>query len=368
MEPASRRPIRSRLSNVLRHHGSHRKKVGLPPGTLVFTGDAPAEAVRILTMDFNATGVQERDTARFSPEPTFRGDDTVSWIHVCGVHDVDVLKSIGSHFDLHPLVLEDIATPHQRPKLETYDETLFLVAHALHVPDETGIRSEQISLVLGSSFLLSFQESTNDVFGPIRERVRTGRGRIRTAPPSYLAYALLDLTVDRYFVALESLVAESERLEDQILDEPEEDTQPRLHALRRDLSAMRRLTWPMRDLLNQLTRLESPLWSDDVRPFVRDVYDHAIQVIDLVESQRDVVNGLMDVLMSALSQRMNEIMKVLTVIGTIFLPLTFVVGIYGMNFERMPELGWHYGYPATMLGMALLAAGLLIYFRRHDWI
>ena len=368
MGPVSSRPLRHRLTHALRHNGAHRKNVGLPPGTLVSTGDVPTDAVRILTMDFNAENVQEWEADRFSPESAFRDDDTVSWIHVCGVHDVDVLRSIGVHFDLHPLVLEDIATPHQRPKLETYDNSLFLVTHALHALDETGIHGEQISLVLGPSFLLSFQETTDDVFGLIRERIRTGRGRIRTAPSSYLAYALLDLTVDRYFVALEALVAESEQLEDQILEGPEDDTQPRLHALRRDLSTMRRLTWPMRDLLSQLTRLDSPLWSDDVRPFVRDVYDHAIQVIDLVESQRDIVNGLMDLLMSALSQRMNEVMKVLTVIGTIFLPLTFVAGIYGMNFERMPELGWRYGYPATMLGMALLAIGLLIYFRRNDWI
>lgn len=359
---------RTRRFHPFRHPHSRRRKVGLPPGTLIRPESPPEAAARVLTMDFNATAVQEHEAERFHSEPTFRSEDTVSWIHVCGVHDVDVLHAVGAHFGLHPLMLEDIATPHQRPKLETHDAFLFLVAHALHARDEASIRSEQISLVLGPSFLLSFQESTDDVFQPIRERVCTGRGRIRTAPPSYLAYALLDLTVDRYFVALETLVAESETLEDQILDAPDDDTQTRLHALRRDLSAMRRLTWPMRDLLNQLVRLESPLWPDDVRPFVRDVYDHAIQVIDLVESQRDIVNGLMDLLMSALSQRMNEIMKVLTVIGTIFLPLTFVVGIYGMNFERMPELGWRYGYPAAMLGMGLLAAGLLIYFRRHDWI
>ena len=332
-------------------------------------------------MDFNADTVRETEETAFVPDPAFRAGDTVSWVHICGVHDVEVLQRIGTHFDVHPLMLEDIATPHQRPKLETQEGTLFLVTHALHIPErltegtatkETAtngrLRSEQISIVLGPSFLLSFQEGTDDVFAPIRERVRTGRGRIRSAPPSYLAYALLDLTVDRYFVALEALVNESETLEDEILDGPEDATQPRLHALRRDLSAMRRLTWPMRDVLNQLTRLESPLWSDDVRPFVRDVYDHAIQVIDLVESQREVVNGLMDLLVSALSQRMNEIMKVLTVIGTIFLPLTFVVGIYGMNFAYMPELQWRYAYPVTMLGMMLLAIGLLIAFRRHDWI
>lgn len=362
--------LRTRLSSPARcEKARKRHKVGLPPGTLVFAGDASNDApVRVLATDFNREHLEEREGAALPRPLPHRDTETVSWIHVCGVHDVEVLRQIGAQFDLHPLLLEDLATPHQRPKFEAFDDVLFAVVHALTLENNGRIRSEQVSLVVGSSFVLSFQEHPHDVFAPIRERLRNGRGRIRSSPPAYLAYTLLDLTVDRYLVVLDALASEAEALEDEILDAPTDDTQPRLHALRRDLTLMRRLMWPTRDLLNQLLRLESPLWSEEVRPFLRDAYDHIAQVGDRIDAQRDVVNSLMELLLSALNQRMNEIMKVLTVIGTIFLPLTFVVGIYGMNFEWIPELQWRYGYPVTMLSMALLAAGLLLYFRRHDWI
>jgi magnesium transporter len=271
---------------------------------------------------------------------------------------------------VHPLIQEDIVHTHQRPKLDPQDDYLYLVVKMLYFDEKHGgeLRAEQVSLLVGERNLISFQEDPGDVFDPVRKRIRNGRGFIRSRGPDYLAYAILDVIVDHYFVVLEALSERTEELEDEILGEPRQNIEDEIHDLRRRLTFVRRMTWPMRDLLSQLERLDSSLWADQTQPYVRDTYDHIVQVLDLVEALRDTASGLHDLHMTSLSTRMNEIMKVLTIIGTIFIPLTFIAGIYGMNFENMPELGWTWAYPAVWGLMIALAGALLLYFRRREWI
>jgi magnesium transporter len=346
-----------------------KKHVGLPPGSVVFVGEEKTEPVRFSVFDYTADRLDETELEDVEEVLPYRDSPTTTWINVSGVHDEDAIRTIGDHFGLHPLIQEDIVHTGQRPKLETYDDHVYIVSKMLyHDDEEDHLRAEQVSFVLGGSYLVSFQEDPGDVFGPVRERLRRGRGRIRGAGTDYLAYALLDVIVDHYFVILEELGSRTEEIEDEVLETPQSETQERINDLRRDLIFMRRMTWPVRELLSQLQRLDSPLWSEETRPFVRDTYDHAVQVLDLVESLRDVVGGLTDLYMTSLSNRMNEIMKVLTIIGTIFIPLTFIAGIYGMNFEYMPELTVWYGYPVAMGVMAGVAGVLLLYFRRKEWI
>jgi len=346
-----------------------KKHVGLPPGSVVFVGDEKTTDIHFSVIDYTPDGLEEKRYTDVEDILDYRDSPTSTWINVTGVHDESIIRTIGEHFGLHPLIQEDIAHTGQRPKLETYDDHVYVVSKMLYHDEEADhLRAEQVSFVLGGSYLLSFQEDPGDVFEPVRKRLREGRGRIRTAGTDYLTYALLDVIVDHYFVILEALGDRAEEIEDEVLDDPQTETQERINDLRRDLIFMRRMTWPVRELLSQLERLDSPLWSDDTRPFVRDTYDHAVQVLDLVESLRDVVGGLTDLYMTSLSNRMNEIMKVLTIMGTIFIPLTFIAGIYGMNFEYMPELTVWYGYPVAMTGMGAIAVVLLIYFRRKEWI
>jgi magnesium transporter len=346
-----------------------KKDVGLPPGSVVFVGEKKAEAVQFSVLDYTADRLKEAQLSSADEVLPYRDSPTTTWINVSGVHDEAAIRTIGDHFGLHPLIQEDIVHTGQRPKLETYDDHVYVVSKMLyHDDEENHLHAEQVSFVLGGSYLISFQEDPGDVFDPVRTRLRQGRGRIRGAGTDYLTYALLDVIVDHYFVILEELGGRTEEIEDEVLDDPTPETQERINDLRRDLIFTRRMTWPKRELLSQLQRLDSPLWSEETRPFVRDTYDHAVQVLDLVESLRDVVGGLTDLYMTSLSNRMNEIMKVLTIIGTIFIPLTFVAGIYGMNFEYMPELTVWYGYPVAMTAMAAIAAVLLLYFRRKEWI
>ena len=369
-------------------HRPHRlaDKVGHPPGSVVFTGTHRDEPIQFSVFDYTESSLDEHDTGDIEDVLSYFSSPTTTWINVDGIHDTSVIRTLGEHFEIHPLIQEDIANPAQRPKVELQDDHLYITAKMLYLADsehdephgppsqplevseEPALRAEHISFVVGPGYLISFQETPGDIFDPVRNRLRAGRGRIRGGGADYLAYALLDVIVDHYVLALETLGTWAEDLEDEILEDPKEDTQEKVNALRRDLIFMRRRTWPVRELLHRLTRLESPLWQESTRPFVQDTYDHAQQVVDHLEALRDTTSGLMDLHMSALSHRMNEIMKVLTIIGTIFIPLTFVAGIYGMNFEYMPELAWDHGYFLSLGVMGTIALGTLAYFRRVDWI
>ena len=332
-------------------------------------GDTPAEPPGLSVFDYTTGALREHDDPTVDEVLALRDTETVSWINISGLQDVDLIRRLGDHFGIHPLVQEDIANTNQRPKIEEFDQHLFVALKMIYedaAPSE--LVFEHVSLIIGPRYVLSFQETPVDVFGPVRERLRGTRGRIRTLGADYLGYALLDVIIDHYFVVLERYGSRSEELEEEILDDPTVQTQEKINALRRSLIHMRRSVWPVREILGRLERLESPLIDAETRPFLRDAYDHAVQVVDVVESLRDLVSGLTDLYMTVLSNRMNEIMKVLTIIGTIFIPLTFVAGIYGMNFEYMPELGYRYGYPIVWGVMLLVAAMLLLFFRRRDWI
>jgi magnesium transporter len=296
----------------------------------------------------------------------------VLWLDVTGVGDAEAVAAIGETFGLHRLALEDVVNVHQRPKIEEYPDHIYAVARMATLEDR--VDTEQISLFLGEGWVLTFQEREGDAWEPVRERLRLGRGRIRTAGPDYLLYALLDAVVDGYFPLLEEFGARLEFLEEEVVDEPREELVGVIHAARRDAMALRHSVWPMREAIGQLYREEFPLISDENRIYIRDAYDHSIQVIDLLENYREMASALLEVYLSSVSHRMNEVMKVLTIIATIFIPLTFIAGIYGMNFDpaaspwNMPELSWYWGYPAVWAVMIVVTLALVWYFRRRRWL
>jgi len=343
-------------------------KVGAPPGTLVHIGKhRPASAVLRL-IGYGPDDLQEaaiEDPAQWQPGA---GEGRITWLNVDGVADTAVVESLGASFGLHPLVMEDILNTDQRPKVEDYQGYLYIVLRMLQFDqDRQQIHSEQLSLVLGADFVLSFQERPGDVFDGVRERLRAGR-RIRFMRSDYLAYALLDAVVDHYFEMLELLGEQVEELEDQLISAPGPDTLARIHHYKREMLLLRKSIWPLREVLSRLTRDESPLISDETRLYLRDVHDHAIHVMDSIDTIRELLVSMLDLYLSSVSKRMNEIMKVLTIFATLFMPLTFIVGVYGMNFDVMPELHWRWGYPTVMGVMLLIVIALLAFFRRRRWI
>jgi magnesium transporter len=295
-------------------------------------------------------------------------DESVTWVDVGGVHKMEVLESFGKQFRLHPLLLEDIANTDQRPKLDDYETYLFMVMKMLSVTDRQDIIVEQVSLVLGPNFVLSFQENGTDVFQPVRERLRGGKGRLRQAGADYLLYALIDSIVDQYFAVLEVLGEKIEALQDLVVNDPKPETLRQIHALKRQLLFLRRAVWPLREVTNNLSRSECPLLQESTKVFFRDVYDHVVQIVDTIETLREMVSASLDIYLSSISYRLNAVMKVLTIITTIFMPLTFIVGVYGMNFEYMPELQWKWGYPAVWALMATVGVGMLLAFRKKRWL
>ncbi|MHC4166594.1 MAG: magnesium/cobalt transporter CorA [Planctomycetota bacterium] len=347
----------------------HSRKAGLAPGTLVHIGEKKVERIRISYLDYDAQNFQEKQASDVEECFPLKKTPTVSWINIDGIHEVEVIEKIGRHFDLHPLLLEDILSTTQRPKFEDYDSHVFVVLKMLRsAGDRRLVQSEQISLVLGRNFVISFQESIGDVFEPIRDRIRKAKGRIRKMGPDYLAYALLDAIVDGYFSVLETAGEKVESMEEQLVKEPNEKIPRQIHALKREMILLRKSIWPLRELVGNLQRSESILITESTGIYLRDVYDHTIQVIDTVESYRDIVASMLDIYLSSISNRMNAVMKVLTIIATIFIPLTFVAGIYGMNFKYMPELEWRWGYAVALLVMAVIAAGMIVYFRKKKWL
>lgn len=345
------------------------KKPGTAPGTLIHTGVKRVEKIRITVIDYDGESFQEREVESAGECLPFRDSSTVTWINVDGLHEPEVVAQFGEIFGLHPLVMEDILSVGQRPKVEEYEGHLFVEMNMLQVqPESRLVHEEQLSLAVGQNWILTFQETTGDVLDPVRERLRIGKGKIRNRGADYLAYALIDAVVDSYFAVLEAVGDQVEELEEEAIEQPAPRTMRQIHDLRREMIIIRKSVWPVRDLMASMLRMETPLIHDDTRVFLRDVYDHAVQVIDTVENLRDVVGGLMDLYLSTVSNRTNEVMKVLTIMATIFIPLTFIVGVYGMNFEYMPELHMAWAYPAVWLVMLVVAGGLLVFFRRKGWL
>jgi len=351
------------------HTFRRRSPVGAPPGTLISHPDAAPPVLRAI--GYGADTIEEMEIASPGDLVGLRGRWPMLWIDATGVGDAEAVAAIGEVFGLHRLALEDVVNVHQRPKVEEYPESLFAVARMATLGER--VDTEQVSVFLGPDWVLTFQERTGDVWEPVRERLRAGRGRIRAAGSDYLFYAILDAVVDGYYPVLEEFGARMEFLEEEVIDDPREDLVGVIHAARRDALALRQSVWPMREAMGQLYRDEFTLISSDTRIYLRDAYDHAIQVIDLLENYREMASALMDVYLSSVSHRMNEVMKVLTIIATIFIPLTFIAGIYGMNFDpeaspwSMPELGWYWGYPAVWAVMLVVAGGLVWFFKRKGW-
>jgi len=347
----------------------HSKHVGLPPGSLVHVGDRKIEHPNITLFDYSPKKWEEKKLDVVEESLPFKETSSVTWINVDGIHQVELLEKLGAGFGLHSLVLEDILDTEHRPKYEDYDEYLFTVLKMLSFDDQKGeIHAEQISLILGRTFVLSFQERVGDVFDGVRARIRGGKGRIRSMGPDYLAYALIDSIVDSYFIILEKIGDRIELLEEELIGDPTPKTLQAIHRFKRQMILLRRSVWPLREIIKELQGAGSPLIGDTTEIFLRDVYDHTIQVVETVETFRDIISGMIDIYLSNMSNKMNEIMKVLTIIATIFIPLTFIAGVYGMNFRDMPELEWRWGYPAAWFLMLAIFAGMMLYFKKKKWI
>ena len=344
-------------------------KAGLPPGTLVHVGEKRAEAVHITLIDYDEQSFQEKEVSTVEECFPFKATPTVTWINIDGLHQVDIIEKLGKQFELHPLILEDVLHTEQRPKYEDFDKYIFIVLRMLRYNEKIqAVESEQVSLILGTNFVISFQERIGDVFDHIRDRLRNAKGRIRKMGPDYLCYTLMDAIVDNYFAVLEIFGERIESMEEELVTNPIERTLQQIHTIKREMLFLRKSVWPLREVISVLQRSESSLISESTGIYLRDVYDHTIQVIDTVESYRDMVSGMLDIYLSSISNKMNAVMKVLTIIATIFIPLTFVAGIYGMNFENMPELKWRWGYGAVWLVMIVVAAIMMVFFRKKKWL
>jgi len=350
---------------------------GLPPGALIHIGEKKTEKIRITVMDYSIGKYDEREIKKTEECLTLKRRPTISWINVDGLHEIDVIEKLGKCFDIHPLVLEDILNTDQRPKMEDFEKYIFFVLKMLYTDEKTQeIHSEQVSLILGNNFVISFQETIGDVFDPVRERIRGTKGRIRKMGADYLVHALIDAIVDNYYVVLEKIGEKIENMQEDIIKNPDPETLQHIYKLKRDMIYLRKSVWPLREVINGLLREETKLIKKSTHIYLRDLYDHTIQVIDTIETYRDMVSGMLDIYMSSVSNKMNEVMKVLTIFAAIFIPLTFIAGVYGMNFQNsngnapfnMPELYWQYGYIFALVLMAVIAIVLLIYFKHKKWL
>lgn len=346
------------------------EKAGLAPGSLVHVGKPRAEKPRLTAMVYDASQLLEEELETIGDAFPLCEAPTVTWINVDGIHQVEVVEELGERLGLHPLVLEDILNPGQRPKMEDLGDYLYVVLKMLDWDEARGeMTTEQMSVLVGANYVVSLQEHPGgDVLDPIRVRIRGGKGRMREEGPDYLAYTILDGVVDRYFGVLESLGEKVEDLEGELVTNPGRDALQKLHDLKREMIYMRKSVWPLREVVAALERSESPLLRGSTHPYLRDVYDHAIQVMDAVETLRDMLSGMLDIYLSSISNRMNEVMKVLTIFASIFAPLTFIAGVYGMNFRYLPELTWRWAYPALWLVMLTIGLVMLWFFRRKRWL
>ncbi|GJM25580.1 MAG: magnesium transport protein CorA [Phycisphaerae bacterium] len=339
--------------------------VGSKPGTLMIHESAQPPSIRV--MKFNLQNQEEHEDVGVSELTDLLDDDSVCWVDIQGLGDEAVLREIAEKFSIHLLALEDVVNVPQRPKVEYFDEHTLCITRMV-LSNHVGVRPEQVSMFLGKNFVLTFQEREGDVFDPVRQRIRAKGKIILSAGPSYLTYALLDAVIDGYYPLLEAFGEQLEALEDRIVASPKPEILREIHGVKRDMLTIRRALWPQREAVNALIRDENPLVTDGVRVYLRDCYDHCVQLMDGVETYRELAGGLMDVYLSCVGNRQNEVMKVLTIMATIFIPLTFLAGIYGMNFENMPELKTPWAYPLLLGSMLVIAIGMLVFFRRKGWL
>ena len=349
-------------------------KTGLSPGTLVFVGDKKAEEIRITVIDYNADSFEMKEIEKVEECFPYKEKPTVTWINVDGLHEVTVIEELGKCHGWHPLIVEDILNTHQRTKMDVFDDYIFISLKMLTYNSEAKtLGTEQLSLLAGDNYVITFQEKKGDIFDPLRNRIKNSKGRIRKVGADYLAYALIDSVIDNYFQVLENIGEVIEEMEEELVTNPVPDTLQRIHDLKKEMIYLRKPVWPLREIISGLQREETPLIKEATNIYIRDLYDHTIQVIDTVETFRDMISGMLDVYLSSVSNKMNEIMKVLTIFAVIFIPLTFIAGIYGMNFNQekspfnMPELSWYLGYPFALGLMVIVGVVMLFYFRRKNW-
>ena len=345
------------------------QKAGLPPGTLIHIGEKKIEKTKITVIDYDESHLNEKEINMVDECFPYKDKSTTTWINIEGIHEVEILEKLGNFYGIHPLALEDIVNTEQRPKVDDFENNIFIVFKMLSYNEKNKeVVIEQVSLILGPDFLISFQEGIKgDVFDPIRERLRTNKGKIRKSGVDYLMYSLLDAVIDNYFVVLEKLGENIELLQEELIKNLTPVTLHKIHDFKRELIFLRKSVWPLREVISTLQREESNLIKDTTKIYLRDVYDHTIQVMDSIETFREMISAMVEIYLSNLNNRINSIMKVLTVIATIFMPPTFIVGIYGMNFKNMPELDWKYGYPAVMLLMLMIAITMLMIFKKKKW-
>lgn len=340
----------------------------MPPGKLVYIGDEKEAPVKITVFDYSDVHFEEKTF--YDAEECWKYKNTLNstWINVDGIHDIDLIEKLGKHFAINSLVLEDIVNTNSRPKIDDFNDYAFIILKMLNYEKEKhALNVEQMSLILGKNYVLSFQENEGDIFNNIRTRLRNPGSRTRTLGPDYLTYCLMDRIVDEYFLIIESMGEELEVMEDDVAANPSQQFLLRYNELKRDSVFLRKSVWPLREVINYVLRNEVGLVKPEVLPYFRDLYDHTIQVIDTVETYRDLFSDIMDLYLSTLTLKMNEVMKVLTVISTIFIPLTFIVGVYGMNFDFMPELNWKYGYLFIWVVIVMVGGGMILFFKRRKW-
>ncbi|MFN9871566.1 MAG: magnesium/cobalt transporter CorA [Cyanobacteriota bacterium] len=366
---ATRRRSRPLARWVAARRPSARAATFLAPGTPVFVGERKRETASLHLIDFDTDSLHEVEDASLSQCLHHLPSPTVTWVNVSGVHDVQLIEALGEAFGLHPMTREDIANTSQRPKWDEFPAYGFTAMKMLEV-DETAqqVKIEHVSLILGESWVLSFLEDEGDVFESVRGRIRSASGRVRGHGADFLAFCLIDAVVDHYFLAVERIGDRIELFDDHVLNDTDQVEIQEIHRFKRGLLALRRAVWPMREVVGAIAKSESDLIRADSRVFWRDLYDHTVQVIDMVETSRDTLASLHDTYLSSLSNRMNEVMKTLTIISTIFIPLTFIAGVYGMNFQYMPELTWRMGYFTVLAVMLVIALLLVVWFRRRGWL
>ncbi len=350
-------------------HTNTAKATGQPPGALLHVGRKKLEKTAISIIDYN--GKEFSEMKNVSPEEAATRRDnrkTVTWINIEGIHDTKAIERIGRKFGIPSLMLEDILNTGQRPKVEEYDDGILFVLKMIFAEEKTmEISVEQVSVILGKRFVISFHERESSYFDPIRERISNSSCKLRKSGPDFLAYSLIDIIVDDYFDVLEAFGERIERLEKELVDNPGPSTLRKLYHMKSAFILLRKSVWPLREVVNRLEKLDSAFLSNSLDPYLRDVYDHTIQVIETIETYRDMLTGMLDLYLSSVNNRMNEIMKVLTIIATLFMPLTFIVGLYGMNFEHLPEIRWKYGYLMVWSVIIVVAVSMITFFKRKKW-
>lgn len=344
------------------------QKAGLPPGSLIHVGDIRSGKVKIRILDYSADFVNEFEFDNINEALKCPSNGQVHWIEVAGIHRVEVIEKLGTAYGIHPLILEDILNTRQTPKIDLQPEYVFIAAKNLaYSSDSDWISGQQVSLIVGENYIISFLETDEDCFRTIKERLRNPKSKIRSLPADYLAYAILDCIVDHYYVVLENLGERIEQIENSIMKESDPTVLHAINRIKREMLIIRKAVWPLREVMNSIGRGDSQLFQANTLVYIRDVYDHTIQIIDTIEMYRDTVSGMLDIYLSSVSNKLSEVMKILTIISTFFIPLTFIVGVYGMNF-KMPELEMEHGYAGVWIVMISIGLMMFRYFRRKKWL